>query len=81
MLAQVCVVGVTVSHSWEQVRSDVMQHCTAHDVTRHWPVFRVGRLEQDRFRRPRMTKLKFLSRSAIESMSVPACVINDILIV
>jgi hypothetical protein len=80
MLAQVCVLGVTVSHSWEQVRSDVMQQCTAHEVTRHWPVFGVGRLEQDRFRRSRMINLRFESRSAIESMPVSAYIINDILI-
>lgn len=81
MLAQVCVLSLTMSHSWEQVRSDVMHHSTAHDVTRHWFVFGVGPLEQDRFRRSRMINLRFESRLSIECMSVPAYIINDILIV
>jgi hypothetical protein len=81
MLAQVCVLSLTMRHSWEQVRSDVMHHGTAHDVTRHWLVFGVGRLEQDRFRRSRMIICRFESRSAVECMFVPAYIINDILIV
>jgi len=76
-----CVLSLTMSHSWEQVRADVMHHSMAHDVTRHWLVSGMGRLEQDRFGRSRMTNLRFESRSAIESMSVPAYIINDILIV
>lgn len=81
MLAQVCALGLTMSHSWEQVRSDVTHHGTAHDVTGPWLVFGVDRLEQNRFRRSRMINLRFESRSAIECMSVPAYIINDILIV